>query len=652
MTSQSLLDRISTTRNRLPILPLHNRATRPPSEYPLDELEPRPDETIADLEPPRPRLRRPAAQAASTRLPSPPASWDRKMRSPGSPSRTRQKPIFSQPPPPIASSTLISKQNSRHSLPSNYTESLPGNGLLAASRQGFESTFLHQKPHEGAYRPDSVWRSLHRRERALERDIQQLLDLQASGLLAGSGDSVSDRDLERDSDTGGESTFYSAATSKSRMASSLYISPRSTPDGNVIPVRQPAARKPLGLQSARAGLRRSMAALSELKAEEDVHLDTALAQRKDALAYLDTMSARRDGIYAELHTLEEDDQEPLGQELRELGAENASLDEEIRLMEEKLVGMRNRRRWVRDKMDDVKNRRESGLSGYRAAGRDIDTEVRELLRRPPITPLDPQVVKQSAIIGSGSDIESPGGLDFLQMRPERRTAEMARTWWEGEIAILERRKAQILDDRDALVEGARVWSEVTKFVADFESTLRKLIKSGLHHGDEDEVTSSQEAIDGQLARMDSVVQELEQRLQLAEEKHWNLLICAIGAELEAFVEAQGLLNATFGAPEEQPELLTGSSHSTILKDRTADVPSHEHENKHENEHEDEHEHKHHDDESDNEVPADLLVSRFEDHGHDDEPPSPRPAGDVHSQGDGEPDDVPPEFLAEHGSHMD
>ncbi|KAL6401726.1 hypothetical protein AUP68_15605 [Ilyonectria robusta] len=585
MTSQSLLDRISNSRHHLPILPLHNRSNRPPSEYPLDELEPRPDETMtADLEPPRPRFRRPAAQGDSTRLPSPPASWDTKMRSPGSPSRTRPKPIFSQPPPPITSSILLSKQGSRPSLPSNYTETLAGNGLLAASRSGLESTFLHQRPHEGAYRPDSVWRSLQRRERALERDIQQLLDLQASGLLAGSGDSVSDRDLERDSDTGGESTFYSAATSKSRMSSSLYVPPRSTPDGNVIPVRQPAARKPLGLQSARAGLRRSMAALSELKAEEDIHLDTALAQRKDALAYLDTMSDRRDGIYAELHALEEDDQEPLGRELRELGIEQESLDQGIRLMEEKLVGMRNRRRWVRDKIDDVKNRRESGLSGYRAAGRDIDTEFRELLRRPPITPLDLQAIKQSAGPDSGTDTESPGGLDFLRLRPERRTAEMARS-------------------------------------------------------DKVAATASQEAIDGQLARMDSVVQELEQRLQLAEDKHWNLLICAIGAELEAFVEAQGLLKATFGTPGEEPELLTGSSHSTPQKDKN-ELSSHDQE------------HKDHDDESDNEVPPDLLVSRFGDHDQDDEPPSPHPSGDVPSQRDGETNDVPPEFLAEHGSQVD
>ncbi|KAH7166294.1 hypothetical protein EDB81DRAFT_282975 [Dactylonectria macrodidyma] len=636
MTSQSFFDLLSTSRSRLPILPQHNYSARPPSEYPLDELEPRPDETMADLESPRPRLRRPAAQGTSTRRPSPPTSLDSRLRSPGSPSRIRPKPIFSQPPPPIASSTLISKQGSRHSLPSDYADSFAGNGLLAASRLGLESTFLNQNHHEATHRPDSAWRSLQRREKAIERDIQQLLDLQASGLLAGSGSGASDRDLERDSDTGGESTFYSAATSKSRMGSSLYVAPRSLPDGSVIPVRQPASRKPLGLHSARAGLRRSMAALSGLKLEEDAHLDTALAQRKDALAYLDMMSARRESIYAELHALEEDDEEPLGRELRELDAEQGSLGEQIRLMEEKLVGMRNRRRWVKDRISDVKNRRESGLSGYRAAGRDIDNEVRELLRRPPVTPLDPRAIMKTSTADSKADIESPGGQDFLRLRPERRTSEMARMWWKGEVDILERRKAQISDDREALVEGAKVWSEVTKLVADFEKTLRELINSGQHQRDGDEAMASQKAISGHLASMDSVVQELEQRLQLSEERHWNLLICAIGAELEAFVEAQGLLKATFGAPEEEADLLAESSHSLTVKDE-AGVQSQEYDVKN------------HDDESDNEVPIDLLVSRLEDQDHDEEPPI---GGGIRIEGDGETNDVPPEFLAEHGNHVE
>lgn len=554
--------------------------------------------------------------------------------------------IFSGPPPPIASSAYITKQSSGQSLPSSRSDRFGGNGLISASHFGFESSLISQRPQEGNYRPDSTWRSLQRREKVLERDIQQLLDLQASGLLAGSGDAASERSLDRDSD-GGETTFYSAATSKSRMSNSLYVPPRSTPDGNVIPVRQPASKKPAGLQSARAGLRRSMAALSELKAEEDSHLDNALTQRKDALAYLDRMVARKDNIYAELHALEEDEQEPLGCELRELDTEHQSLNEEIRLLEEKLVGMRNRRRWVKERIEDVKNRRESGLSGYRAAGRDIDAEVRDLLRRPPITPLDLEALQQSPGWGSGKDIELPGGLDFLKLRPERRTAEMARSWWEGEIAILQRRKEQISEDREALTEGIVVWSEVTKLVADFESNLRRLLKTAQQSQNQDEGAVPQNAIRDHVATMDSVVNELEERLHFAEDKHWNLLICAIGAELEAFAEAHTLLKSTIGLPDDEPQLLD-ESHSTV-RESQKDSQNHETEDHHaesDNEvpadlFEDHH------GESDNEVPADLLVSKIEDHDHDaehHEPPSPR---GVDTQGDDDSSEVPAEFLAEH-----
>ncbi|KAM5350582.1 hypothetical protein ACJ41O_007087 [Fusarium nematophilum] len=413
---------------------------------------------------------------------------------------------------------------------------------------------------------------------------------------------------------------------------------RSTPDGNVIPVRQPVAKKPRGLKAARTGLQRSMAALSELKAEEDSHLDTALAQRKDALAYLDKMSARRDDIYAELHALEDDEQEPLGRELRELGAEHESLDQDIRLLEEKLVGMRNRRRWVREKMEDVKNRREAGLSGYRAAGRDLDMEVRVLIQRPPITPLDIDALGLKAKTTLRDNGDSIRGTEFLQLRPERRTVEMARAWWQGEIGILERRKAQISEDRQALTEGAEVWSEVTGLVAEFESRLRELIRSG--HDREDDEGRQQAAMREQLGRMDAVVEALEQRLQLAESRHWNLLICAIGAELEAFLEARTVLKATFGVSDE-----TSSGVESPIPDEPGEEPAEAHQEKRSEGQDDSQ------DESDNEVPADLLVSRIEDHDHEVHD-SPQQRSVVLRRESSENNDIPAEFLAEHQGQVD
>ncbi|KAF5618540.1 cellular myosin heavy chain type a [Fusarium sp. NRRL 52700] len=628
MSSPSILDRISSPTQRLLSNPLRSPPIREASEYDLDELEPRSEDPLFDQEPPRPRLRKTAQQTSTTsiRRSSSPASWDSKHRYENSPSRRKSKVIFAGPPPPIASSVLINQDPTRQSTSPNHSDSGRGFGLLSPSRFGLSDS-LGQKHLDNRPRLDSIWRSLQRREKALERDIQQLLDHQALGLAAGSGDGGSESNFGGDTGTG-ESTFYSTATSKSRMMNSLHMPVRSAPDGSVIPVRQPAPSKPRGLRSARAGLQRAMAALSDLKAEENSHLNTALGQRKDALAYLDKLSKRRDDIYAELHALEDDEEEPLGQELRELGAEQQALDHDIRLLEEKLISMRNRRRWVREKIEDVKNRREAGLSGYRAAGRDVDTEVRALIQKPPVTPLDIDALGAGEKPRAKENIDMLRGTEFLQLRPERRTVEMARTWWQGEIAVLERRKAQISEDRQALIEGSEVWSEVTGLVAQFEARLRELIKAS-QAGDADE-EPQQAAIRDQLSQMDTVVEELGKRLQLAESKHWNLLICAIGAELEAFLEAKALLRKlgiiTDGpvTTEDHPEH-NGAQDST--EGEAEELPDESH------------------DESDNEVPADLLVSRFEDHDRD-PPDSPQQQSVVLRRVSSE-NEVPAEFLAEH-----
>ena len=627
MSSPSMFDRISSSRHRLPNIPLRSPPIREVSEYDLDELEPRSDDVLFDQEAPRPRLRKTTqpVSTTSTRRSSSPASMDSKHRYSNSPPYTRSKPIFAGPPPPIASSMLINQQSSRQSNSSSHLDNNRGYGLLAASRFGSNSP--SQKHVDNRPRLDTIWRSLQRREKALERDIQQLLDLQASGLIAGSGDGGSESNFGSDTGTG-ESTFYSTATSKSRMVNSLHMPTRSTADGNVIPVRQPAPNKPRGLKTARVGLQRSMAALAELKAEEDMHLNSALEQRKDALAYLDKVGKRRDAIYSELHALENDEEEPLGQELRLLEEQQHELDQEIQLLEEKLARAKRRRRSVRERAEEVKNRREAGLSGYRAAGKDVDMEVRTLMQTPPIAPLDVDALGHGVNSQPKEDMDILRGTEFLQLRPERRTMEMARNWWQGEIAALERRKAKISEDRQALMEGSEVWSEVTGLVAQFEAKLRELVKAS-QAGDADE-EPQQVAMRNQLSEIDDVVQELQHRLQMAESKHWNLLICAIGAELEAFIEAQALLKDTIGLPEPVPAASSPEHNGST--DRSEEASQNDREESH--------------DESDNEVPADLLVSKFEDHDRD-PPDSDQKSSVVLRRDSSGENDVPAEFLAEH-----
>jgi hypothetical protein len=377
------------------------------------------------------------------------------------------------------------------------------------------------------------------------------------------------------------------------------------------------------------GLRRAISALAQLKAEEDAHVDDALAERQKVLSQLNRLSMRREIASTELHTLEEDEQEPLGRELRELGARYDSITEEIRQLEERLVGMRNQRRWLRRRMDDVLNRREAGLSGYRGTLKEVDSEVATLMRRPPIQPLDLGLAQQH---GHGR-AESTGGLEFLRLIPERRTVDMARSWWESEISILEQRKTQIKADREALNEGGTMWAEVMRLVSDFESRLRRVMEgeqpSSSAKGKEP-VHTIEELIREQLPEMEKVIGELEEHQRFAEDKGWNLLICAIGAELETFMKAQEMLRETLDEGSSQ-----GVSQATDASGRESkedqDTQSDQEE---------------YDESSDNEVPPDLLVSRAD--GRLSQPSSVAspevgaPLARVESD-----NDVPPEFLAEH-----
>ena len=642
MTSQSLIDRFRSSRisNRSPIHSFHNPTTnRSASQYAMDELEPWPeddDEVFRDRKTSTSRSRDVTTAFASARAQSLPRSpspdaWQDEASLSGSPYNAKPRPMFSGPPRPIASSVAIGKASASR----NTSTDRKGIRWKDQGRHSGIGSLLFDYNHDKQpeYQPDSTWRWIRRREKALESEVQQYLDLQANGLVAGSqGIIPRGSDIDEYSDAGSSTptgTFYSTATSKSRMTSSLYVPTRSTPDGNVIPVRQPKSTRPRGLRAARMGLRRSILALAQLKGEEDAHVDDALMERKKALSQLNRLSKRKEIATTELQALEDDEEEPLGKELRELGSRYDSVTQEIRELEEKLVGMRNQRRWLRGKMEDVKNRREAGLSGYRGALKDIDSEVATLMLRPPVQPLELEQLQQDSL----GRTESTGGLEFLRLIPERRTVDMAKSWWNSEISILEQRKAQVNADKQALEEGGAMWAEVMLLVLDYESRLRQLMNGAQHPPSskgKETIPSQEELIREQLPEMDKVIEELEKHLHLAEDKRWNLLICAIGAELEAFTEAQEMLR---GLVDTEGESRNVSQPAAATEQEGQDNTET------------------YDESSDNEVPPDLLVSRAED--------TPNKLLSVASpeveptleRGESE-NDVPPEFLVEHKDKSD
>ncbi|KAM7221954.1 hypothetical protein V8F06_002705 [Rhypophila decipiens] len=544
MTSKSsFLPRLAFSRGDGPILPLHNYSSPPirkkASEYALSDLSPRPDDRLLDSDPQK-HL---------------PYDYDSRSQSPTVPfadDGVKQRPLFTGPPPPIATSRLLYRDE-EDTDSFRPPRALEGSSLVRNINSVLFDRSSQVRPRDQTkdYEPDAIWRNLQHRERALQKELQLLLDAQSAGLAAHLDPNAPPSSSARsDASDAGSSTPTDSSMSHRRRPHVSFEQPIRAPTGEIIPVRQPR-KKPLGLRATRAGLARNITLLADLKAEEDANLASALSVRKKALSQLRKLAVRKDGIAEELRTLEASEEAPLSQDIRELEEEHQGVTAEISELEERLVGLRNRRRWLEGRMEDTKNLREASLSGYKGALKEVDSKVLTILRKPPVKPLDIEAIAGPPMPNSHELVDqSPGGTEFLRMRPERRTIEMAREWWEGEVRILERRKQEVDKERTALEEGVEVWKTAVELITNFETGLRQELRDGQAENagkGKSVALTPEQAMHGQLEKMATVMAGLGECLQIAEERGWNLLICAIGAELEAFREAEGLLRQALRA---------------------------------------------------------------------------------------------------------
>ncbi|KAK4227282.1 hypothetical protein QBC38DRAFT_478089 [Podospora fimiseda] len=657
ITGSSFLPRLSLSRRDNGAgLPFYNPTSPPirkkPSEYDLSELSPQPsrspraEDGLISPEPWRNRK-----SSSEHRSLSPNSIQSGRLSNTGSASKTKPngRILFNGPPPPIATSRMFYRDE-EETEPRRLDASTIARGIgsIFIDRSSPSHTRTTAGPRD--YEPDTVWRTLQRRENTLQKELQRLLDAQSVGLAGNFGDgaqpdhgphSAGASDAGSNTPTG---TLYASAMSTAPSMSSskhvVFAQANVDSSGKVIPVRQPRAR-PVSLPEARAGLARYITLLADLKAEEDATLASALSSRKKALAQLRKLSSQQKGIEEELHALEDDKEEPLAQELQELTEERDHVAGEIAELEERLVGLRNRKRWLDAKVDDVKNRREAGLSGYRGALKEVEGKVWGILRRPGVRPLDLEVID-----GEGDD--NPGGEEFLRLKPERRTAEMAKEWWEGEVALLERRKGVVDRDRKALEEGVEVWKAAVEILDQYEKNLDQDLKRNKDGKAVDK--TPEEAVYGQLVKIRAVGKALEEKFKTAEKKGWNLLICAIGAELGAYKLADKLLSNTLKDmgvdiekdKPEQEDLMDNNGDNTPHLGRSMKGSGALTLDNHRNGQGDGNLVDLHDDrddrrtveESDNEVPSDFLVSAA----------SPKSISRESSLSENE---VPPEFLVEH-----
>jgi hypothetical protein len=404
---------------------------------------------------------------------------------------------------------------------------------------------------------DTTFRTMALREQQIHNELQRLLNAQSSAIERGANGG-SDRGTDSDSLTPRPGSPRQQHKSDIRNADAL--------KPTVIPVRQPK-NKPPSLRHVRNSITRMVAMLADLKAEEDAYVSSTLSARKAALVKANKLSTKHKAIVSELHSMEENDDDPLRREIDSMQGEYERVCGDIQDFEEKLRDLKRAKAQLQRRMEEARSERESGLSGYQGALRETERSIGEMMSRPGIKILDLAGLadldfqdQKDAVddarekAGTGDNTRDEqlmerrlSGREFMRLRPERRTLAMAMEWWEGEVALLRRRKEAVDRERAALEEGCEVWVDVVQRILDYEARLAGALKQSMAASTSILSPSSERErqevalFKQQYGDLRQTLDGLRQSMIYVEQKGWNLLVAAIGAELEGFTEGERIL---------------------------------------------------------------------------------------------------------------
>lgn len=368
--------------------------------------------------------------------------------------------------------------------------------------------------------------TISRQEAHLQSTLQHLLDAQSEGLLAG---------------LTGSSPQGETSSTGSRTPTTVYSSPGGhRKPRSVVPVRQPAKRK-LGLKSARRGIARAIADLASLKIEEGRILEGELLQRAEVLSTVQRFERKPAGLKDHIDNIESGD---TTRQVEDLKGEEKALDHEIRELESKLWEMKAKHRHLLREIEGLDNSVQSKLSSYQSALELAEKEARRFLERPPIR---------------GSGTATTTGMWALPA--ERRTLQMAREQYAEEQDALNRRFDDVETERGALEDGFGLWNEVVENVNGVEKLLREEMREI-----QAPLVQKNGAIGGMrkiLEQMSKARSRIESKLEVSEARDWKLLICCIGAELEAMAQGQSVLQGALEAAQ------LSEGERTVNEDRQA-----------------------------------------------------------------------------------
>ena len=355
------------------------------------------------------------------------------------------------------------------------------------------SGILPESPRQypGNFTLDDESAALRRGQRALERQLQGLLDAQSAGL----------------------------------SANVLLQDGRSF-------VEKPPHHPVTPLHEARYGI---LSIIKDLSAIKEAELETCKShavQVRDLLAQTSHWQDNKRKLEDEIAAILSNES---GSEIQSLQEEDVKIQEEINAMEQKLSELRVHQRTVRDRLAKGQNSRASELSSYQNSLSMVDSEIQQFIQRPlPVV------------------LEHAPNASTLQSLPRRRRnldmiVENLRSLQQTEFHA--EKEAQ--KEYHALVEGSLVWEEALGAIDSFEDQLkyatgqltaksRQMSAQRPSAASPQSLSSKQdtaELFDG----MQATLRTLQNLLEYAEDQGWTLLIATVSNAVSLYPEFSGIL---------------------------------------------------------------------------------------------------------------
>jgi hypothetical protein len=308
-----------------------------------------------------------------------------------------------------------------------------------------------------------------------------------------------------------------------------------------------AARRKPGLRSSRKGIYNAIRALSTVKDEELENIDEDIREKEKTLEQIDEWEKKKSGLQEASKTVETNEDTVRVQRLRQ---QADALQAEIHHVELQLSDMKARHRKLVRQATAVENSVQAKMASYTSSLRMLEEDVQKFLSLQPTG-------------DNARPLSRDGQASMWELPAKRRTLQMAKEDWNGAKESLVQQREETVFEKEALDEGAVVWKQVVTQVTEFERRLRAEMSSlptmtpdgnsdassGPSHGD------ASQRLREVLDQMVSLTETLASKFELAKERNWNLLIAAIGAELEAIRNGRELLENVLRSAEGQPEEL-------------------------------------------------------------------------------------------------